>query len=67
LEGAWDKDYRSLIFHVVQITTTNGCPITGDVKATPFGSSQLTVTYQDTCGDALQFMLTRQPATRTLP
>jgi hypothetical protein len=69
LSGAWDTDYRSLIFKVVDTTGTDesGCTIAGNAKATPFGGTQLAVRWKDSCGQDLQFMLTRQPAIRTMP
>lgn len=69
LSGAWDTDYRSLIFKVVDTTSTDesGCIIAGDAKATPFGGTQLAVRWKDSCGQDLQFMLTRQPAVKTMP
>lgn len=67
LSGAWDKDYRSLVFNIDKITSTSGsqCTLNGDITVTPFGGSQLAVEWKDSCGGA-QFLISRQPATRSV-
>lgn len=66
LSGAWDKDYKSLVFKVDTVTSTNesNCGFTGDIKVTPFGGSQLAVDWKDACDELAQFLLNRQANVR---
>jgi hypothetical protein len=66
LSGAWDKDYRSIIFHLEKLTSTNvsGCAIAGDFTVTPFGGNQVAAEWKDSCAENPQFMLTRLPPAR---
>lgn len=63
LSGVWDKDYRTLVFHVERAVSINasGCAITGDFTVTPYGEKQVGADWRDSCSDHPQFMLSRLP------
>lgn len=62
LSGAWDKQGRSVIFHVDKVTgaTEQGCAMSGDFTVTPFGSKGLATDFH-LCGEHVQVMLTKAP------